>query len=83
MRGVVGRALEGPWLMTVGRPAVLNMADMVGTGLRVRAVRSMESGKVAPPFRLLGKGLGVLLGPRGSVEPIGRVSSCEMVMRWL
>ena len=41
--GVVGRALEGPWLMTVSRPVILNMADMVRTGLMVGSVGIMES----------------------------------------
>ena len=76
MGGVVGRALEGPWLMTVCRPAILNLADMVGTGLRVRSVGIMESGRVTPLFRLLGEGLRVLLGLRGPIKPVSRVCSC-------
>ena len=69
--------------MTVGRPVVLYLADMIRTSLLEGSVGIMKGSRVTPPFRSLGKGLGVLLGPRGSVEPIGRVSSCEMVMRWL
>ncbi len=66
--------------MCIGRPGVvMDLAHTVRIGLGGVAVRVLESRMDTPSLRLLGKGLGEMMGPGGPTEPVLVMSSVGIV----